>query len=368
MTQFLSKKALGLTFSAALLALPLATARADDTTPADRRIGYVLTDYHWAMYQTPDGKMECPNGYNDGPREQFKALFPDDGTKRKMLDTQIARENDIWFPSTSAEAFTFKEVQSKISFGLNLDGKVGEKDFVGPDGEKGIDNQMYRVMGCIANYRGPEGTLYVFTNKYLQQHLYNRVVIELTEVDSLVNDDSVILTTYRGRDKLMTDATGASFIAGGSQRIDMRWGKQFIHTFKAKIVDGVLTTEPGEWTFPATAAFEDTTFQRILGTQFKLKVMPDKAEGFAAGYTDIEAFYVQLNASWSTHHQSYGQQSSQSMYRAMRRLADGYPDANGVNTAISSALDVKFTQVFLHHPPQQTAASGSTVAKREAGQ
>jgi hypothetical protein len=38
---------------------------------------------------------------------------------------------------------------------------------------------------------------------------------------------------------------------------------------------------------------------------------------------------------------------------AMRRLADGYPDPKtGVNTAISSAVTVKFAQVFARHPPE----------------
>jgi len=347
-----TKRVLPLSVAIFSLSLGAGNALADDTAPPDRRIGYALTEYYWANYQTPDGKVECPEGYNDGPREQFKILFPDDGSKRKMIDTQIARENEVWFPRTTPESLEFKEAQGPIAIGLNLDGTIGENDFTTPDGERGIDNQMYRAMGCIANYRGPDGTLYHFTTKYLQQHLYNRVVIELTEVDSLLNDDSVIVTTYRGRDKLMTDATGASFIPGGSQRIDMRWGKQFIHRFQGKIVDGVLITEPGDWMFPATAAFEDTTFQYIRGAQFKLRLTPGRAEGLIGGYTDIEAFYLQLNASWSTHHQSYGQLSSQSFYRAMYRLADGYPDPEtGVNTAISSALDVKFTQVFVQHPP-----------------
>jgi hypothetical protein len=36
-----------------------------------------------------------------------------------------------------------------------------------------------------------------------------------------------------------------------------------------------------------------------------------------------------------------------------RRLADGYPDPKtGVNTAISSAVTVKFAQVFARHPPE----------------
>ena len=67
-----------------------------------------------------------------------------------------------------------------------------------------------------------------------------------------------------------------------------------------------------------------------------------------AGYTDIESWYSQLMRSYSTHYLSYGQESAPSVYKALRRLADGYPDpTTGANTAISSALSVSFVQVYI---------------------
>ncbi|HYS45012.1 MAG TPA: hypothetical protein VEM35_01160, partial [Rhizomicrobium sp.] len=42
------------------------------------------------------------------------------------------------------------EVNSRIGDGFNLDGKVKANDFVSPDGEKGIDNNLYRAWGCDA--------------------------------------------------------------------------------------------------------------------------------------------------------------------------------------------------------------------------
>src|SRR5688500_6614145 len=81
-----------------------AAAAADEApsgAPKDRRIAYALTDYAWEVYQTPDGKAECPNGFNDGPREQFAALFPDNGTKHKLAESQLLRENQTWRPDTS---------------------------------------------------------------------------------------------------------------------------------------------------------------------------------------------------------------------------------------------------------------------------
>ena len=102
--------------------------------------------------------------------------------------------------------------------------------------------------------------------------------------------------------------------------------------------------------------------------RLKIKLTPDHAEGLMAGYTDIGTFSRQLNESWSTHHQSYGQESAPSLYRALRRLADGYPDPKtGENTAISSALQVKFSQVFIQHPDKEVA-SGAGKTTESGGQ
>jgi hypothetical protein len=345
-------------------------ARADESASVVRNgtIGYVLTDYHWALYQTKDSKAECPQGFNDGPREQFKILFPaDDGKQRTLLETQLARESAIWHPDLSPEQFAFKEATGKYAIGLNLDGKVGPNDFSSPDGDvKGVDNQLYRVLGCVSNYRGPDGTLYHFNNKFMQQHEYARVLIELSGVDSLVNDNDVTITTYRGRDGLLTDATGNSFMPGGTQRADHRWGKEFIARFKGKIVDGVLTAQATDYYVPTTWAFEDVTDQWFRDPRFQLKITQDRAEGLLGGYVDIETFYRQMVRSVSTHHESYGQQSAPSVYRALHKLADAYPDKDGHNTAISAAMDVKFTQVFIEHPPRETATKDADVPARAA--
>lgn len=335
----------------------------------NRTIGYVVYDKHWAVYTT-ENKTECPKGFNDGPREQFKTLFPEKkGQKLKLVDTQLAREAEIWLPDTTPEPYPFYEATGPISYGLNLDGKVGPNDFTSPEGEKGIDNQLYRATGCIPGYRGPDGFSYVYLNKEGITYSYNRIVIELTDVDSLVNDDDVTVTIYHGRDALTTDASGA-FLAGGTERVDTRWGKKFIQHFKGKIVNGVLTTEPADTYFPDVDIHTNVSNQFVRGARFKLKLTPDGAEGFLAGYTDVDTFYYTLQQTFSTHHQAYGQLSSPSLYRALHRLADGYPDPKtGANTAISSALELKFVQVFVQHPPEETGTkhmAAATVPDREA--
>jgi hypothetical protein len=312
-------------------------------------IGYVLISRHWAVYTTPNGNAECPNGYNDGPREQFKQQFPDNGTKRTLLDTQLMREGHIWLPTTEPEPFVFKQVVGKISYGLNLDGKVKDTDFTSPDGELGIDNQLYRATGCIPYYRHPDSGA---GDEYIHRYVYNRLLIEISGVQSLVNDDNVTVRTYRGLDELLSDGTGSGFIPGGTQHVDVRFGRFVESTWKGKIVNGVLITEPADLTLNAGESFGTTGIQKLRGMRFRLKLTAQKAEGLMAGYVDIEEFMRQVNEGNSTHIASYGQLSTPSLYRALRRLADGYPDPKtGEMTAISSALQVKFIQAFIVHSP-----------------
>lgn len=344
----------------ALLAAFGATGASADEPAApwpvqDGRIGYVLTGFHWAVYAS-ESRAECPEGFNDGPREQYAMLFPKDGKKRTVLETELAREGAVWFPGVEPEPFVFKESISKIAPGLNLDGKSGPNDFVSPDGEQGIDNRLSRALGCVEDYR-PGGSLYHFNNFYVQNRNYARVMIELTKVDSLVKDDDVTVTTYRGFDPLLTNAGGTEYLPYGSQRADMRWGKTFIQHMRGKITNGVLTTEPADINFPYNYAFSDRGLIRVRAAQFKLNLTAEQANGMWGGYIDTTSWYLSVNQALGTHSLSYGRQSSPSIYWTLNKLADGFPDpATGQNTAISGAAQVTFRQVFIEHPNPQVAS------------
>lgn len=347
--------------SGALLVLAAASgASAQESQPVirDRSIAYVMTTEEWAMHKTPGAKAECPNGMNEGPREQFKVLFPENGPKRTVVGTQLAREAQIYFPTPDKETMPFKEAVGPVVPGLNLDGKVGPNDFTSPDGVKGIDNQFFRVIGCVSSYRDVAALM---VTKWRVDNSFNRVVIELTDVDDLGNDDDVTVTTYRGLSPLLPDATGSGYMPGASQKLDRRFGKDFIFSFKGKIVDGVLTTQPGDYLMPYQALVNVSTLL-FRGLKFELRLTPDGAEGYMGGYIDIASWHAQRQESISTHHQSYGQESSPTVYKALTRLADGYPDQNGHNTAISGALRVRFTQVFVDHQSRATAQAGTASA------
>src|SRR5262245_23583765 len=94
---------------------------ADGTAPPGRSIAYVFEKIAWAIYEAKDAdgketKADCPNGFNEGAREQFKSAFPqDNGQKWTYDETVEKREADIWWPNTGPDKFPFHEVAGKTS-------------------------------------------------------------------------------------------------------------------------------------------------------------------------------------------------------------------------------------------------------------
>ena len=187
---------------------------ADGAAPPGHTIAYVITNASWALQATPE-MSECPHGLNDGVREQFKLLFPDvAGGKRTLVDTQLRRQVESYHPTAAPDALPFLEGEGPVAPGLDLDGVEGPEDFTSPEGVRGIDNQLDRVLGCIANYRAPDGPIRFFEDEMVLRENYNRIIVQLTGVDSLVDDPAVDVMIFRGRDKVLVDAGGLKALAG----------------------------------------------------------------------------------------------------------------------------------------------------------
>ncbi len=188
-------------------------------------------------------------------------------------------ETKTWLTSPEPDGFVFKEIVGPTSYGLNLDGKVGANDFTSPTGEKGIDNQLYRALGCVIGFRGPDGVEYIFENKAIAQSRYNRTMIEITGVDSLVNDDDVKVTIYRGLDRLLTDATGNKVMPGGSQRVDEPLGQEADPDDSRQDQGRRAHHAAGEADDHPWMNLGVPTFQLIRDMRFQLKLTPPARKG-----------------------------------------------------------------------------------------
>ena len=128
------------------------------------------------------------------------------------------------------------QVTGKISDGFNLDGNVQTGGFVNRDGERGIDNALYRAWGCDAPFRGPAtATLDLRQNVQMQEGLYT-VVIRVSGNKDPMNDDNATVEIGYSPDKIVKDAQG-NVASDYSYRIVK--SEQYTK-LKAKIKNGVL--------------------------------------------------------------------------------------------------------------------------------
>jgi hypothetical protein len=343
---------------------PLAVAGAPASVAGQavgRTIGLVLTDWRYALYQTP-GLEECPAGLQPSEVLQFKALPDPLGHLNKFGGTTQNRgpigENANYSPLAVEDPLPFRELKTKVGYGFNLDGTadghatpktVAHEKFTSPEGEP-VDNQMARVLGCVQGWR-KTGFMAEFYSKEVETSPVNRHLIEITGVDDETNDPAVEVAIYKGRDRLVRAASG-DFIPLMSHRIDDRF-PQFIYKTRGKIVAGVLITEPIPLARLPLLQIQIPEERRIRDLTLRLKLTATGAEGLLGGYEDLAAW-------WNNHSKSpgsdVGRYSPAALYRALHRYADGYPDpADGRATAISVAYQVSAVRALIVHPAHNRA-------------
>jgi hypothetical protein len=264
------------------------------------------------------------------------------------------------------------EVTSRIGEGFNLDGKVKPADFVSPDGEEGIDNQLYRAWGCDAPWRGKNGngTLVLRSNDKMIGGLYT-VVIRVTGNKDPMNDDDATLEVGYSPDQIMMDARGG-IAADYSYRILS--GEQYTKV-KAHVKDGVIETEQADIHMPQIAWFPNQQRDAFFRQgKLRITVNPDGTfMGLVGGYRDWRDLYAQ-----NVYAQSGGVQGVRehedhvSLYYALRRNADGmYNPKTGRYDGISSVYRLKLAPAFVMDPdkamPIPDRDGGTTGAQGKQG-
>jgi hypothetical protein len=246
------------------------------------------------------------------------------------------------------------EVTSRIGDGFNLDGKVGPNDFVSPDGEKGIDNALYRAWGCDAPWRGNNNaTLDLRANDKMQDGLYT-MVIRVSGNQNPMNDSDATVEIGYSPEKIVKDARGG-LAADYSYR--MLQSAQYTK-LKAKIKDGVVETEQVEHLHtPRLAWFYDQTGDtNFTKGKIRLKLTSDGlgGTGLIGGYRNWRDLYAE-----NTFAQDGGQQGIRehedhvALYYALRRNADGmYNQQTDKNDGISTVYRITMASAFVVDPAQ----------------
>ena len=243
------------------------------------------------------------------------------------------------------------EVNDRIGDGFNLDGKITDRDFVSPDGEKGIDNALYRAWGCDTPWRGNgNANLDLRANDKMQGGIYT-MVIRVSGNQNPMNDSDATIEIGYSPDQIIKDAQG-NVAADYSYRILK--AAQYTK-MKATIKNGVVESEQvAELHSPRIAWFYDQLGDADFHQgRLRLKIAPDgTATGLLGGYRSVLDLYAE-----NTFAQDGGQQGVRehedmvSLYYALRRNADAMPDPKtGRNLGISTAYRMKLAPVYVVDP------------------
>jgi hypothetical protein len=252
------------------------------------------------------------------------------------------------------------QVTGRIGDGFNLDGKIKDTDFVSPDGEKGVDNNLYRAWGCDAPWRGNgNATLDMRANDKMQEGLYTMVVRISGNKDPLNDPDATVEIGY-SPDKIVRDAR-----SGVAMDYSYRILKAAQYTkLKAIIKNGVVETEQvPHLHMPRIAWFYDQTGDaNFTNGRIRLKLAPGglSGTGVIGGYRSWRDLYAE-----DTFAQDGGQQGIRehedhvSLYYALRRNADGMLNAKtGKYDGISTAYRIRMTSAYVVDPDKPMDVPG----------
>lgn len=357
----------------AMLAMFATGAALAEPTAAQAKpgvIGLVMGEWRFALHETPGGKVECPDGFQFDLSSNYNAEYPTPEA-RKAREERFGYytnrgpngENVFYHPTVHEDPLPFRAAQGDTAIGLNLDeDAAGEGtvetlphgNFTSPEGEPGVDNQLYRVIGCTPGWRKGGGIVGP-VSIYVRSEDYVRILMEITGVDSEVNDDEVTITLYRGLDQVAVDSKD-QLVPWLSQRIDYKYGRRFIHRFKGRIVDGVLHTEPTDVRLPHLERTNIVGDRVIHKMRMRLELTPTGATGLLGGYADVENWFLMYSKTWGAHKVADIEGwSGPATYGALRQFADYKDPRTGEAVGISAAYHVGFTRAFIVHSPEGEA-------------
>lgn len=332
--------------------------------------GYVISLIHTATYSNQDN---CPNGGNGGVVDLKMRILQDQGYTKEQASRILAnnyvddsgkkvdvrKRGVIDGKPVDVQAFPMsvpdpqiETVQGRYAYGFNLDGKLQPGSFEDPEtGEQGVDNQMWRVLGCYEVYdvRRP---VIPYSEGIAWDTAMDSMPAWLMSVsgEDLDRDGPVTVTFDRSLNITMRNAR-SGVLAASSYTIDP--DPRSHSEFKGHITNGVLGIEPGQFAMQGESQFYAVL--RFTNTQLRLKLRPDGSlAGLLGGYQPwLDYFYYLAIRGEET-----GQVDMAGVYYALRRLADADPDpATGQNRAISAAYYIEAVPAFL------TTTSRTTVAK-----
>ena len=296
-------------------------------------------------------------------RRVFGQAFNDPNVKNLCLNPELGK------PDPNFRTVTGKDVPAD---GIDLDGQdsrangrpapgtCAHDDFRGMHGERGIDNQFFRLVGCSKSYQSTG-----LSNAY-ETEMYTGawgILITLKGVQDLRNADNVEVGIYANADPIQLSPTRQA-LPNATYAIDQ--DARFRAQTHGRIVDGVLTTDPVDVRFHKVT--NSIYLERPLqDARLRATFTPDGGlEGILAGYTSIEDLYdfqygyrngkdakgnpasLQLRAGSAIGQAAVLGHTCNGVYFALKQLADGHRDPkSGQCTSISTQYRIKAIPAFV---------------------
>jgi hypothetical protein len=219
-----------------------------------------------------------------------------------------------------------------VAPGIDLDGRVDADDYTGVDGAPGVDNQLWRALGCHWSFREsgvePRAT-------HESTSVRSPTLVELRGVDDPYNDEEVEVSVRASRVALQMDGKGAP-LAHASY--DGESGPALVYRTRGRIVNGVLSTEP----FDVGINYMEQVIEnvrRLRDARIRARILPDgRIEGGFYGYYELGSF-MSFISSMTQQGADVSNMSCPAVNAALASFADGAPDPlTGHPTAISAAL------------------------------
>jgi hypothetical protein len=362
--------------------------------PQAGQTGFVVSHIAYALSKDASETGACPEGMTKGygkstgfndigdafigkPDLQQKEGEVEDQYVRRVFTQAMSDPNvknlcmnpELGKPDPNFKTVTGKNVPAD---GIDLDGQDSHlngkaarnmcphEDFRGTNGERGIDNQFFRLVGCSKSWQSTG-----LSNSY-EIEMYTGawgILITLKGAGDLRNAKDVEVGIYANADPIQLSPTREA-LPNATYAVDQ--DSRFRATTHGRIVNGVLTTDPVDVRFHVVT--NSMHLERPLkDARLRMTVTPDGGlDGILAGYAPVEELYdyqygfrngkdakgdpapLQLRTISSIGQAAVLGHTCQGAYYAMKQLADGDRDPKtGQCSSLSTQYRIKAIPAFV---------------------